>query len=857
MSEPVVSSADGFDEAAAAKLWALLPAVYRQADSDVLDGTGPLRTLLDRVAVQLGDVRRGIDRLWEDQSVETGADWVVPYLAALLDTNLVPSMDARGRRLDVANTIYYRRRKGTVALLEQLAADVTGWESHVVEFFRRLGRNRHLLDPALGRPADEPDRAAARRLQRVSGLVGPLTGTPLGGRADLRHPVGAADAHGPFDEYAHRADVRIGRGALGWHGIAKIGVFLWQAADIAVDRATPVPVAGCPDHYAADPTGRQLGLWQADDRPATGYGERWAPLAQWQVPGPLTQGLADAVAVAGQTPVPRGAYPDPGASFQPRSFAVRPLGAVDPVDPHDVKLWPEVGRFAVPGGTGPVEVAYHYGLFSRIGAGPYDRRRVGAAPASDPAPVREVPGGTPTDLNNALAALGPTGTVVVTDGLTSTAVAPVGSVAVPVEAVTVRARDQRRAVIRLAPGAGPWVFTGSPAGAEPTARLRLEGVLFSGADIVLRGGFAEVVVACTTLDPGTSGALRTPATVWQPAVDGRDLSATRLIVEGTVRSLVVDRSITGPIRTRAHGVVELLCATDSVIQGLPADTGGLLSPAAVDDPTELFRLLHHRRDPLTAWLAGKLGAAASAAVAGYTDGAPVADGDLAAVVADLNTVLGAPLWDPARFAQRQVPAAVVTRAQAGPTGAELVAVNRELLGYAFPSELSGAALVCAAGLARLNRVTLLGRAHLHRLECSESILDDVVVVDDTQDGCVRFSACSTGSVLPRRYESVEVRPGAPLFASRRFGEAGYAALVASADTAIVTADTAAAASIRTGARNGSEMGAFCRDGAALKERSLLVKYREYLPAGLAPVLVPMPLTDVEAETMRGRQWPPM
>src|SRR5262249_44733415 len=154
-----------------AKLWALLPGVYRQADSPELDGIGPSRALFDRVAVTLGEVRRGIEQLWADQSIETSADWVVPYLAALLDTNLVPAMDARGQRLDVANTIYYRRRKGTVALLEQLAADVTGWECHIVEFFRRLGRNRHLLDPAIGRPADDPDPAASRRLQHISGLV--------------------------------------------------------------------------------------------------------------------------------------------------------------------------------------------------------------------------------------------------------------------------------------------------------------------------------------------------------------------------------------------------------------------------------------------------------------------------------------------------------------------------------------------------------------------------------------------------------------------------------------------------------------------------------------------------------------
>ncbi|MFU0243314.1 phage tail protein, partial [Streptomyces scabiei] len=198
MSTPTTSGAqgadrvgDGFDEAAAAKLWALLPAVHRSADSTVVDAPGPLRELLGRIAGQVAVTRRGLDRLWENQSVETCDDWVLPYLADLLGTNLVASMDAREQRLDVANTIAYRRRKGTVGLLEQLAADVTGWECRVVEFFRLLGRTRHGLDPEIGRPADAVDPPAARRLQTVSGLTGLLTGTAAGGYADLRQALGA------------------------------------------------------------------------------------------------------------------------------------------------------------------------------------------------------------------------------------------------------------------------------------------------------------------------------------------------------------------------------------------------------------------------------------------------------------------------------------------------------------------------------------------------------------------------------------------------------------------------------------------------------------------------------------------
>src|SRR5262249_35421093 len=142
-------------------------------------------------------LRRSIDRLWDDQSIETCDDWVIPYIGDLLATNLVANLDARGKRLDVANTVNYRRRKGTLAVLEQIASDITGWDVKLVEFFLRLGRTRHGLDPAVGVPTTEHDTA----LQLAEGLVGPLTRTCIGGLADLRNVYGASKAHSAFDEF--------------------------------------------------------------------------------------------------------------------------------------------------------------------------------------------------------------------------------------------------------------------------------------------------------------------------------------------------------------------------------------------------------------------------------------------------------------------------------------------------------------------------------------------------------------------------------------------------------------------------------------------------------------------------------
>lgn len=851
MTDSVVH--DLFEQRYAEKLWALLPAVYRAADSETLDGDGPLRELLARIGASMAVVRRSIDRLWEDQSVETCDSWVVPYIADLLATNLVPSMDARGQRLDVANTIYYRRRKGTVALLEQLAHDVTGYETRVIEFFRQLARNRHNLDPAIGRPADAAAPADALTLQRAEQLTGLLTSTPAGGWADLRNPLGASLTGTAYDEYHHRVDVRIGRGELGWYGIPKVGFFLWRTIALAVDRATPVPVAGCAGHFTFDPTGRQIALFTAAARGGNDYGESWVPVGVWQLPMPLTTPLWDAITAVHQPNPGPEAYPDPDATLWPQSLSVSATGSGDPLDLTKVSVWPDVGRFALRGGApAAVEVGYHHGLFSRIGAGPYDRRQIGVTTTPIPLPINKIGGGSAINLPNAITGLGKTGTVLVTDGLTLTTVAPVGSTATPIGAVTITAADQKRAVIRAAAGSAPWVFTGAT---TSTSSLRLEGLLVSGTDIVLRGRFHDVTISCCTLDPGTSGALLTPPTIYGTSVDGRALSPVTVWVEGEVSELTVDRSITGPIRCRTGGLIEKLIVNDSVLQGLTSEEPGTLS--TLRDADGILSALKHKRDEFSTWLATQL-PTASAVVAAHADRTAVSDADAALVVADLQNVVDGPLvWTASRFADRPLRDSTAAAVLAPPADAAgLKALNRQLLAEAYPLALADAAVATDAGVVVMTRTTLLGAAYVHRLECSESVLDDVVRVRDAQDGCVRFSAWSTDSALPRRYESVQIAPGAPIMVSRRYAEWGYAQLHDGADSAILGGNTGGAPSLLTGSHNGSEMGVFCRDAAAIKDRSLLIKLQEYLPIGLSPVLIHLPNPDPAGEYTRGRPWPP-
>jgi len=778
-----------------------------------------------------------MDRMWADQSIETCDDWVIPYLGDLLGTNLVTNLDARAQRLDVAKTIHYRRRKGTIEILEELALDVTGWTAHVVEAFRRLGRTRHGLDPAIG-PAGFPQPSAddtAPQLLRTEGLVGLLTGGPAGGLADLRAAHGATLANTPFDESFHTADFRAGRGAAGHFAIPNLLVFLWRLISFPVVAGTPVAVSGCPGQYVFDPTGRQVPLFLPAPSVPDDFAGSWTPAREWQVPGPLTSSLEAAITGTGPTGP---SYPD--ADVPPRYS----LGEGWQL----TSIWPEIGRFAVAPSPppGPLTVGYQYGFSSMIGAGPYDRVLLGNPPAAA-GPETVVSGGT--GLDAALVEAGTAGTVTVGDSRTYPALADVGSPADPIASLLVRAGPGTRPVLRPpAPGPAQWIFTGG-GGAD----LVLDGLTVSGCDVVLRGSFDTVRITACTVDPGTSAPGSPPIAT---AADGAPLAPCRIFVEadpagggGVIGQLLADHCILGPVRTRFGGSVETLTITDSIVQGLRVASGTAFTAADIFDPALLARGLAAGDQgtgqpvgPLPAALLAMMPAADAAAVLAYAAAAASAGYEATSFPLDgLNALVarGSSLYDPALFATVSLSPAVLALAAQASAGtlepARLPALNRALIEESFPVALGAAALAVADATVQLTRVTVLGRIAAHRLSASDSIVTDFAAVDDTQDGCLRFSAYASGSAVPRQYRSAAIPPGAPVFTSDSYGQPGYAQLTEHADAAI-TGGTAGM-SISSGAENGSEMGAFCADLNPVKEQGLLIKYGEYMPLGLTPVIV--------------------
>jgi len=160
-------------EAAADRLYALLPEYVRSADA----GQGrALLAFLRALATGAVALDTEIDRLLASLFVETADDVGLDNIARLIGAELLaplPGGASFSRRAFIANTIRYRRAKGTVRALEGLAADVGGTGALVVEYFKHLARTVALIDPRPERPG-------------TASLVDGDTGAQIGTGLDLQ-----------------------------------------------------------------------------------------------------------------------------------------------------------------------------------------------------------------------------------------------------------------------------------------------------------------------------------------------------------------------------------------------------------------------------------------------------------------------------------------------------------------------------------------------------------------------------------------------------------------------------------------------------------------------------------------------
>jgi hypothetical protein len=332
-------------------VYGLLPAIHRIRDAE--QGR-PLESLLGIVEEEWRRLVADVDGLYDDWFIETCDEWVVPYIADLLGVQgLTTVPGVTSQRALVANTLAYRRRKGTAAVLEQLARDATGWPARAVEYFQLLGTTQHLDH---------------RRPGNVR--------TP-----DLRDSASLELSDTPFDRVPHSLDVRhidVGRGR---HNVPNVGLHLWRLAAYAVAAADARAVDAALGRWTFDPAGRDLPLF---NRPRTE--SALAHLAQEvDVPGLLRRRAlhdeldalrsgADPVFLAEPTPALRVSVD--AAPVDPSRLYCCDLSTWRHPPADTVAVDPVLGRLTLPPGTRPrrVTVDYAYGFPGDLGAGPYDRR---------------------------------------------------------------------------------------------------------------------------------------------------------------------------------------------------------------------------------------------------------------------------------------------------------------------------------------------------------------------------------------------------------------------------------------------------------------------------------------------------
>ncbi|WP_404337151.1 hypothetical protein AB2M62_01355 [Sphingomonas sp. MMS12-HWE2-04] len=600
---------DGFAQHYAETFWSLMPEIYRHEDG-YADPPGQLRALCDILGSEAAIARRSIDRLLADSRIDEADDWALPYIARLLGTRLTSARNPAARRADIAHTIAYRRRAGTPHLLERLADDIADWDAVASEGFQRLARRWHMLDTAIPEgPITHTPRGGYARLNsvRVSDV---LDGAfdDLAHRPQIRPP----DAErGRLYEIAGVNLFVYRQYAFPLEGVTPFrldamhytldpsgrDVPLFQPG---VEQAEPAPGQRFEDSFFCEPkrewsvrgpiTCRRINAatYRLDDDPT--YPPSWAPLigqsfrdAQAIVEEAEAIGglvIADLLDAALTADSPKANLVATAASATPAlDLAVQPNALAPSLAPHALigaslagwadgittGAWvtaladPARGRVqlraAPPAGNSLQTRRHYYGIFWPVGAGTHDRRRT--LPQANPAPAA-------LGLAPAFATLA--GDRLFADCRTYAPTTGAGGQIQVTGDTRLWSVDKARPYVRIAAPAGQRSISLIATGGART--IEIDG-LWLGialgtvaapadlAELVLEGDWDQVTFRDVSLDPGGEQVVlpAAPAPVHIPHV--------RLVIDGTVATLALDRCIVGSIAERT-GIAGGACSAARV-----------------------------------------------------------------------------------------------------------------------------------------------------------------------------------------------------------------------------------------------------------------------------------------------------
>ena len=506
------------------RLFNLLPTSYRQRD---LEEGSPLQMLLRVVAEQVNIVEQDIAQLYDNWFIETCQDWVVPYIADLIgfvpvappDLDDPPSTALENilvPRREVANTIRYRRRKGTFSLLQDLANAVSGWPALVVEFDDRVNVTQSL------------DHLHVKR----------------GRLADLRHVGHLSRIGSAFDAIGRSVELRgiDSTVSQGRYNSAAVGVLIARLRARSVTRCLAYCQEEVGDNcYSFSILGNDTPLYARND-PGTNVQD--GSINSFPMP-------IDRIAFRNDAALGEHAHASSQFYGEEKGLAIWAKGWSDcdpalpiPVSriiPADLTNWrytprhnhiavdPQLGRMIFPATQlppGDVHVSYNYGSVADVGGGEYPR--VIRRPAQ-PVTIYEV--GSSLEFSTIHSAVERW-----QQEKPRFAAIEIADSGVYQEQIHLTVGEKQSLALRAASGARPVLLTKDwhPSRPDPVvingeahSQITLDGVMIAGRDLHIGGGFATVTVRHTTFVPGWSlhGDSR-PRKIGEPSLHLNNLKAS-------------------------------------------------------------------------------------------------------------------------------------------------------------------------------------------------------------------------------------------------------------------------------------------------------------------------------------------
>ncbi len=531
------------------RLYKLLPYIYQLRDAEQGE---PLRALLQVIAEQVNIVEADIEQIYDNWFIETCEDWAVPYLGDLIGYTQInegnepvdistPEGQLKNAlvvpRRDVANTIHYRRRKGTLALLEQLANDIAAWPARAVEYFALLSGSQELKYPHTNRNRFI-DFRQAKMLYKLNGA---------------------------FDKGAHTADVRLInspntftlKAPQGRYNITNVGLFVWRLRSYSVTKTPVLPLEqrNCYTFSVLGNNTQLFSRWEAeaDETQIAGRANLPEPISRHDFThvtqknhkhaSPLYYGEDKSLAIY--------------APDWPTKGAPQPI-PIDKIIPADLSSWdhyrpqkdtvavdPVLGRIVFPPRQVPrnhVQVSYHYGASADIGGGEYSRS------------LTQLPGVKPylvgkdeelktinqalekwqeeVDKNEKDKKLFRNAIIEITD---SSLYEEALKIDLPKNhQLQIRAANGKRPVILLADRPDQFMVCG-----KTNSYLRLDGLLVAGRSLQIEGHIAGVIIQHTTLVPGWS---------LKPDCEPDQLEEPSIDITNSHPCLTIEHSILGSIQ---------------------------------------------------------------------------------------------------------------------------------------------------------------------------------------------------------------------------------------------------------------------------------------------------------------------